>query len=177
MLFAQTYHDTHDPKSGDVKSLLGKGNELSGFVGADVKLGMIKDDRTVLVGMHGGFVINRHFLFGIGAYGLASSNDFEGKLPGQTATKELSLGGGYGGLMFGATLFTREIIHVTFPVLFGVGYVDVIDEHFRGPFSNEEVAVEQSAFVVVEPAVQLEVNITKNLRLAAGADLQICNCL
>jgi hypothetical protein len=168
-LFSQTYHDTHDPKSSDVKSLLGKENELAGFGGADVKLSTIKDDRTLLLGMHGGFVINRHFLFGLSACGMTTKNSFSGTHPGQTTTKQLNIEGGYGGLLFGATLFTKEVIHVTFPIVFGAGYLDVVDPNFLGAFSNQEVTVEQSAFVVVEPAVQLEINITKNLRLAAGA--------
>lgn len=167
-LFAQTYIDTHDPKDKDVKSLIGKGNEMDGFGGMDIKMSKIKDDRTLLLGMYGGMIINRNYLLGIGAYGLTSSNDFKGTLPGGTDLKKLNLYGGYGGVIIGATLFTKEIVHFSFPVLFGGGSIDVVDNKFIDHFTNVDVTIDKSAFFVVEPHAQIEINITKRFRIAGG---------
>lgn len=168
VLFAQTYMDTHDPKDKEVKSLISKDNEMAGFGGTDVKMSDIKDDRTLLLGMYGGMIINRNYLLGIGAYGMASSNDFRGTHPGGTELKKLNLHGGYGGVIVGATLFTREIVHLSFPVLFGGGSIDVVDSKFVDNFTNVDVTVEKSAFFVIEPHAQIEINITKKFRIAGG---------
>lgn len=169
LLFSQTYLDTHDPKSQDVKSLLGKENDMTGFGGLDVKMSEFKDDRTLLIGMYGGMIVNRHYLLGIGAYGMASSNDFKGTYPGGTELRKLNLHGGYGGVILGATLFTREVVHLSFPILFGGGSIDVVDNKFIDDFTNvDDVTIEKSAFFVVEPNAQIEINITKKFRIAGG---------
>ncbi|MEP4535069.1 MAG: hypothetical protein ABJ004_18380 [Cyclobacteriaceae bacterium] len=167
-VFAQTYMDTHDPKSSDVKSLLGKENEFAGFGGLDTKLSTINDDRTLLLGMYGGVIVNRNYLLGFGGYGLASNNDFRGTYPDDPTDRKLNLHGGYGGVILGATVFTREIVHLSFPILFGGGSMDVVDEKFGDTFTNVDVTIEQSAFFVVEPHAQIEINITKKFRIAGG---------
>ncbi|MFY0599208.1 MAG: hypothetical protein JXR03_06020 [Cyclobacteriaceae bacterium] len=168
LLFSQTYLDTHDPKSKDVKSLLGKDNEMAGFGGVDVKMSEIKNDRTLLIGGYGGMIINRNYLLGIGAYGLASTNDFRGNHPGSVEERKLNLHGGYGGVVLGATLFTREVVHLSFPILFGGGTMDVVDNKFLDGVTDFEVTVEKSAFFVIEPTAQIEINITKRFRIAGG---------
>ncbi|MFT6868282.1 MAG: hypothetical protein ACJA08_003132 [Cyclobacteriaceae bacterium] len=167
-LYAQKYMDTHDPKSSDVKSLLGKDNEFAGFGGADLKMSTLKDDRTLLMGMYAGTIINRNYLFGIAGYGIVSANDFRGSLPGSTELKKLSLHGGYGGVLIGATMFTKEIIHLSFPILLGAGSIDVVDDKFLDNFTNLDVTIEKSAFFVIEPAAQIEINVTKKFRIAGG---------
>lgn len=167
--WSQTYIDTHDPKSSEVKSLFGKGNELDGFGGGDFRVSTIKEDMTLLTGLYGGMIVNRNYLLGIGAYGIVTENDFKDTYPGGTEQKKLNLHGGYGGLLVGATILTKEIVHFSIPILIGGGSVDVVDKKFLGNFNGSEVTIEKSAFFVCEPALQLEVNVTRRFRIAAGA--------
>lgn len=165
----QTYVDTNDPEDDKIKSLLGKGNDLNAFGAADLKVGDFKDERGLLVGAYGGFIINRRFLFGVAGYGLVTKVGFEGTIPGQTTTKPLSLHGGYGGVLVGATIAPRELIHISIPIVFGAGSLEVSDEDFfvNNP-ADSEFTIENSVFFVLEPGIELEFNITKYFRLGAG---------
>ena len=165
----QQYVDTHDPEDGKVKSLLGKGNDLNAFGAADLKVGDFKEERGLLVGAYGGFIINRRFLFGVAGYGLVTRVGFDGTVPSQSGTKPLRLHGGYGGVMVGATIAPRELIHISIPIVFGAGSLEVSDEDFfvNNP-ADSEFTIENSVFFVLEPGIELEFNITKYFRLGAG---------
>ncbi len=165
---AQRYEDVNDPH--EIKSILSKSNEIEGFGGIDGKLSDIRGDRTLLIGGYGGVIVNRVFLLGIAAYGLASQPGFEGTLPGTNTVKELKRYGGYGGVLVGGTLFGKEVIHVSMPVILGAGNLEISDDNFFSQqFADTDFTVESSAFFVVEPGLQLEFNITSYMRIAAGA--------
>lgn len=165
-LHAQQYMDTNNPR--EIKSLLNKENDLNGFGGADVKITSIKNSRTVLTGGYGGVLVNHSYQLGVAAYGLVTPPSFDGQLMDNTP-KELDLYGGYAGMIIGGMLFSKEIIHVNFPILFGAGHLQVSDPGFFSGNADSDFTIEQSAFFVIEPTAQLEFNLTKSLRLAAGA--------
>lgn len=164
---AQQYMDTNDPR--EIKALLSKDNDLNGFMGMDVKVSDIKSTRTLLMGGYGGVLVNRNYMLGVGAYGLVTSPEFSGALPGSATAKDLNLYGGYAGLMIGGTIFTKELMHLSLPVLFGAGNLQVSDHNYFTSSGDNEFTVEQSAFFVIEPAAQLEFNLTRTFRLAVGA--------
>ncbi len=60
-LFSQRYVDTYDPKKEEVKSLLGKGNELNGFGGLDLKISELAGERGMITGGYGGVLVNRRY--------------------------------------------------------------------------------------------------------------------
>ncbi len=164
---AQRYEDVNDPKQ--VKSLLSKNNEIEGFGGLDLKIADIIDERTLLVGGYGGVIINRSYFLGIAAYGLATQPSMNGVIPGPNNEKQLTLYGGYGGVVVGGTILGREVVHISLPITFGAGNLDVSDEDFFDQgIGNSQFTVENSTFFVIEPAAQLEFNITSYLRIATG---------
>ena len=166
---AQQYVDTYDPNDDQVKSLLGKENDLNGFGAMDLKIGDFVGERALLMGAYGGFIINRRYLFGLAGYGIATNVEFDGLIPGDTETKSLDLHGGYGGVIIGLTIAPRELIHISIPVVLGAGSIEVSDEDFftNNP-ADSEFTIENSAFFIIEPGLQLEFNITKYFRIGAG---------
>ncbi len=167
LTFGQRYVDTHDPDSKEVKSLLGKGNELNGFGGADLRVSEFMDTRGLVTGAYGGVLINRKYLLGVGGYGLATNVEFDGMSGG--TEKPLNLHGGYAGLMIGGMIGSTELIHLTFPVFFGAGSIQITDkDYFPNTPNDAEFTVEKSAFIVIEPAAQVEFNITEYFRIGAG---------
>ncbi len=167
-VFGQRYEDVNDPN--EIKSLLSKENEIEGFGGIDLKLTDIMAERTMLVGGYGGVIVNRAFLLGVAAYGLASQPGFEGVIPGTNDAETLKLYGGYGGILIGGTFFGKEIVHLSMPIMLGAGNLDVSDDNFFDQnFGETNFTIENSAFFVVEPGLQLEFNITSYLRVAGGA--------
>jgi hypothetical protein len=163
---AQQYMDTNDPR--EIKALLSKDNDLNGFGGMDVKVSDVKSTRTLMMGGYGGVLVNRNYMLGIGAYGLVTAPEFDGVLPDATP-RDLNLYGGYAGLIIGGTVFTKELVHLSIPVLLGAGNLQVSDHNFFTGAGDNEYIIEQSTFFVIEPAAQLEFNLTRTLRLAAGA--------
>lgn len=165
--FSQRYVDTHDPKSDEIKSLLGKGNDLNGYGGLDVKVTDIVDSRVLIAGAQGGVLVNRKYIVGLGGYGIATEVQFDGLVG--TDVKPLNLHGGYGGIVLGGMVGSKEIVHLVFPVLLGAGSIDVSDkDYFTNTPNDAEFTIERSAFMVIEPAAQIEFNITTHFRLAAG---------
>lgn len=169
-LHAQKYIDTYDPEDDKIKSLLGKENDLNGFGAMDLKVGDFIDERALLMGAYGGFIINRKYLFGLAGYGFLTNVEFDGNVPGETEIKTLNLHGGYGGVLIGLTIAPRELIHISIPILLGAGAVEISDRDFfvNNP-ADSEFTVENSAFFVIEPGLELEFNITRYFRVGAGA--------
>lgn len=166
-LFAQRYVDTYDPKKEEVKSLLGKGNELNGFGGIDLKISELAGERGMITGGYGGVLVNRRYLVAVGGYGIATKIEFDGLVG--AAEKPLNLHGGYGGVMVGGMIGSKEVIHLIFPVFFGAGQVEVSDKNFFPNNPNDaEFTIESSAIMVIEPGAQLEVNVTEYFRFSAG---------
>ena len=165
--FAQRYVDTYDPKDEEVKSLLGRGNELNGFGGADLKITDLVGEKGLIAGGYGGALVNRRYMIGVAGYGITTELEFDGMVGAEA--KPLNLYGGYGGLLVGFMIGSKEVIHLNFPIVFGIGQVEVSDKNFFPNNPNDaEFAIESSAFVVIEPAAQVEFNVTQYFRIAAG---------
>lgn len=168
--YTQRYVDTNDPKKEEIKSLLSKGNDLNGFGGSDLRIGDFKGERGLMVGAYGGLIINRRYLFGLAGYGIVTKIEFDGTVPGQTEPKNLNLHGGYGGVIVGASIAPREVIHVSIPILLGAGAFEVVDKiFFPANIQDSEFTIENTVFFVVEPGIELEFNISNHFRLGFGA--------
>jgi hypothetical protein len=165
IVYGQQYMDTTDPR--EIKSLLNKNNELNGFGGVDLKVTEIKNNRTIMMGGYGGVLVNHNYQLGVAAYGLITSPEFNGRLL-DTTPKDLNLYGGYAGLMIGGIILSKELVHLNFPIILGAGHLQVSDQNFFAGNVDSDFTIEQSAFFVVEPAAQLEFNLTRSLRLAFG---------
>lgn len=169
-LFSQRYVDTNDPNDEEIKSLLSKGNDLNGFGGLDIRVGDFKEERGLIVGAYGGLIINRRYLFGLAGYGLVTNLEFQGTVPGQVAPKTLNLHGGYGGILIGASIAPKELIHLSFPLILGAGSFEVVDKNFfTNNLPDSEFTIENTIFFVVEPGIEIELNISNYFRLGFGA--------
>lgn len=60
------------------------------------------------------------------------------------------------------TAWSNKLAHITLPIYFGAGEVEMDNE-------IEEIELGESTFFQVEPAALLELNISKYIRLNAGA--------
>ncbi|MEL6562398.1 MAG: hypothetical protein AAFQ94_29785 [Bacteroidota bacterium] len=168
---AQKYIDSNDPD--EVKSLLSKNNDITGFGGLDVKVGDFNEERALFTGAYGGVIINRHYILGVAGYGLATSNNFTGTVPGADAPKELDIYGGYGGLMIGGIIAPKSIVHVSLPIVLGVGNIYVSDENFFNNTIDTDFTIDQSTFFVIEPGLAIEANITPSFRISLGASYRM----
>ncbi|PIB37311.1 hypothetical protein BFP72_18790 [Reichenbachiella sp. 5M10] len=175
LAFAQNYMDDEEKK--EIKSLIHKDNDITGFGSADFKIGSVKEKQSLLVGVHGGMLINKNVMLGLGMYGWAIRPDFVGETNGGTSTK-LEMNGGYAGLLLGCKLFPKEIIHISLPVLVGAGNIQALDPyHFASYYDDRSLTVESSSFFVVDSAAEIEMNISHHFRLAVGAGYRFAHGL
>ncbi len=109
--------------------------------------------------------------FGIGVAGSGFSNEYFFDHP--SGANYQSLQGGYGGLLLEPVIFPRFPVHVSFPVVIGIGAVAQMDAYYWGSFDYEYYYRDADLFFVAEPGIDLEVNLVKHLRLAVGAKYRI----
>ena len=155
--------DDWNQDNGQVKTLLGRHNKVRGFGSLDLKVSQWNEQTNLLVGGHGGIILNDKLTFGLGGYGITTRSRFTGQ-DGQN----LYLGGGYGGLILGYSVNAQEIFHLNFPIMFGGGGLDVLEDEINlsgGSFGN---ITESTGFFILEPGVELEINIARFFRFALG---------
>lgn len=151
------------------KTLLNKYNEIKGFGALDIKLTDIASKQAMVIGAYGGVIVNKQVMLGLGGYGFATNTDIT-----RQGGEDITLEGGYGGMMLGFIIAPREIIHVSVPVFLGAGSFHAVSERIDN-FNNfpGEVILESSSFAVIEPGLQLELNISRNVRLNLGASYRL----
>lgn len=78
-----------------------------------------------------------------------------------------SYAGGYGGILIEPILFPKYPVHVSFPILLGGGGIArSILYNYYYPYEYTELFVEDAeAFLIAEPAVEIEFNVARWLRL------------
>jgi len=179
-LFIQAGFAQDEPKEEMKTIITGKHLKFSGcFISPELKGTIMNDGYGFLMGGRLGVIFNDKFSIGLGGYGLTTEH-----LVDLTAYPEVDdiakIGFGYGGLVFEYTLFGNKMIHFTIPVLVGGGgaslYKDVVideEEWTWEQWSDQFNTYESSGFFVVEPGVNLEVNITKFMRFDLGASYRL----
>lgn len=163
-----------DAEPQEIKTIFSKGAKIRGFGAFDMKFSPVNDYNSLLIGGHGGIILNNNFMFGGGGYGMSTTNKFDGIDPAQ----ELYLYGGYGGIIIGYSLSPREIIHVNFLTLIGGGGFEVSDTKDLREIRDQnqlilDHRIEHSSAFVVEPGVEVEINVTKFFRLGMGGSYRI----
>jgi len=175
-LFVQAGFAQEEPKE-EMKTLItGKHLKFSGcFISPELKGTIMNDGYGFLMGGRLGVIFNDKFSIGLGGYGLTTEH-----LVDLTAYPEVDdiakIGFGYGGLVLEYTLFGNKAVHFSIPVLIGGGgvnlYKDIVineDEFTWDDFNTYE----SSAFFVIEPGINLELNVTKFMRFDLGASYRM----
>ena len=133
-----------------------------GFGALTFKSSKFRDETIVMAGLRGGWIINRSLAIGLEGYGLIPTAKFQGLAP-----YDAVLIGGYGGLFLEPILFSNQVVHVTFPVGGGSGWLGYHEDFDEGQFSNPDL-IEGDVFWYVEPGANVELNLARNFRLALG---------
>jgi hypothetical protein len=152
-------------KSKEIKTLLGRNSE-GGFYGAlTTGYSEINGKHAVLFGGRFGWLSSHVIGVGFGATGFMNEFHYDAALD-----KEVALAGGYGGVYIEPILFPRFPVHLSFPILFGAGGISYISKES----DNDNNLVEDSeAFLLIEPAAEIELNLTRFCRLAIGATYRL----
>lgn len=134
-----------------------------GFGGPVVRFTKIgpHSDMGVMVGGRGGWIINHSFIIGGGGYGLTSEHD---PSAWEENYEDYRMNIGYGGLFFGYTRHSDKLFHYSIETMIGWGGVDYSKFEDDDQYENNG-----DSFVVLEPGVNLEMNVTRFFRICVGA--------
>lgn len=149
-----------------IKTLSGSMSHSGGFGAISFKTSDFRDETIVMAGIRGGWIINRTLALGAEGYGIiptAKYGDFSG------ISDEVTLLGGYGGLFLELIFFSNEVVHVTFPLGGGAGWLGY-DLSGSDPLdlTDGDGLLDEDVFWYVEPGANIEVNVARNFRLAFG---------
>jgi hypothetical protein len=151
-----------------MKTLFGNNDRIKhgGYGGILINYSQIDGKDAVLVGARGGWIIDHHFVIGVGGMGFASQINY--KNPTEPDEKYV-LGGGYGGLVFEPILSPFNVVNVSFPVLVGAGGASYTKYYDNGNYEDHNwESYDASAFFVVEPGVEINLNLVKFMRVSFG---------
>ena len=167
MLLAPSLHAQRD------ETLVGnrRNTHFGGFGGPVVKVSRVADQDAVFSGGRGGVIINRRLVLGGGGYSLTSENVRTGFTFDNNETAALGLD--YGGFEIEFISRPSRLVHLTLYTLLGGGqasYESVLDN--GGAVSTRRLA---SDVFVVEPALNVELNVTNWFRTSLGFGYRFVN--
>ena len=134
--------------------------ESGGFGGPVLKITNINGENAVMVGGRGGWIINHTFVLGGGGYGLVTNVHAK-----TTDSIHQYIQLGYGGLDMEFIPASNDLLHLSVGLLVGgggVGYKPNDKNGFNSMQNND-------TFFVLEPSVNINLNVTHYFRIAAGA--------
>ncbi len=149
-------------KDDEIKTLLGKSNTIGGYGAISVLYSQIDAKDAFIFGARGCVIMSHIFSMGIGGAGFVNDSQLDNSLG-----KDVSLAGGYGGLFFEPIIFPMFPVHISIPVLIGIGGVAYTSID-RYDWNDEYLVEDSESFLVVEPGLELEMNVTRYFRLSMG---------
>jgi hypothetical protein len=164
-LFAQendsTKKSSTDKKSNEFQTLFGN-NRPSGAYGAfSFGYSEIDNNQAIIFGGKFEWIVGHSIGFGFGGTGFVNEYHYDPQID-----LEVFLTGGYGGFIVEPIFLPKFPVHLSFPILLGVGGISYItkDEEF-----SHNIIEDSEVFLIAEPSAELEFNITRHFRFAIGA--------
>lgn len=145
----------------DIRTLTGSQHHGGGYFSLGVKLSNFHDESLAMGGIKAAWVINRTLGFGVDMWGVIPSSEYT-DIP-NPESYDLSLLGGYGGILLEPILFSNQVVHLTFPVSSGAGWLGYVPNIYGDEDSDQ--IVDQDVFWYVEPGAAVELNISRVFRL------------
>jgi hypothetical protein len=153
------------------KTLFRSNIQSSGYGALSTQYSKFNHKDAIFVGAYGGWMINHRLMLGGGGYGLVTRHAGFGINSETNNQNRLRMG--YGGLMAEYTFAGNQLFHVAANILVGAGGV-TNGYPTNKPGKNEEWQnVNCSAFFVTQPGVNIETNVTKWFRIAAGGSYRL----
>jgi hypothetical protein len=167
--------------SQEMRTLFGNNDKVEhgGYGALNVEYAQIDNKDAVLVGGRGGWIINHRIALGIAGKGIASSVSYPYDGFGQQYKEKYYLNGGYGGLMVEPIIMPFSPVHISIPVVIGAGGVAYSRQYkYQNNWENSYwETIDASAFFVVEPGLEINLNLVKFMRLSFGGYYRITSGL
>lgn len=148
-------------KDNGIKTLLG--NEKPGGRYGSISLGYsgIDGRQTLVFGQKITWLPVRMLGVGMGINEFISEYRYDA-----TSHRDIYVMGGFGGMYIEPIVLPRMPVHASFPILIGCGGMSQM--YSDDSFLISNMFDEFQTFLILEPGAEVELNLTKTMRLAAG---------
>lgn len=153
--------ESQNPGNPEIKTIFG-GKKVGGYGAVSIAYSRINKNNAVTLGARGGVVLGRSLVIGIGTKCFVNTYRNDPAL-----NRQINLLGCYGGFFAEPIIFPNSVVHLTFPVEAGLGGVAYTTWVKNGFSSNSSNVDETSAFMFIEPSVEIECNLVKFFRVSA----------
>jgi hypothetical protein len=160
-----------DKNSDEIQTIFGSGKKVShgGYAAFTTGYTQIAGKDVVTLGGRAGWLIDHHMTIGLAGNGFASSVYINNVVDNQG----FYLVGGYGGFFVEPIIAPKFPVHVSFPVIFGIGgaaynYNTWADYDWEHNNNNQDYFYDSDAFFIIEPGMEIELNVVKFFRISFG---------
>ena len=152
-------------ENNEFKTLFGDKHITHGGYGSvGINYSQIDGKDAIVMSGRGAWVIGHGFALGFAGSGFLNDYHYS-----EALSSNVNLAGGYGGLLLEPILFPKFPVHISVPIVAGVGGVATTSSYNPYGWEDTEYFVEEaSSFLVIEPGVELEINIVRFFRIAIG---------
>ena len=141
----------------------------SGYGAISTKYSRFNGEDAIVTGAYGGWLINHKLMLGAGGYALVTHHDGYGASEANIQNKYVM---GYGGFVAEYTFLEKKRIHASANVLLGFGAIATGHVPSGSSFEDFE-SHDESGFLVAEPSVSIETDVTKWFRVGVGAGYRL----
>lgn len=169
LITAHLVNAQDDYYNDEVQTIFSKKKSNGAYGALNVAYSQINGRDALVSGVRGAFIFDHSFAIGLGGYGFINDLDYH-SYNHINHEERNSLAGGYGGIFIEPILGGRKPVHVSFPILIGMGGIALID-NYNWDWDDYHSGFEHNNdfFFVLEPAVELEFNLARFFRLALAA--------
>ena len=163
------------------ETLFGGVHSSGGYGAPTVALTTLHGETTAVVGGQGGWVLNRHFVFGGAVRGIAPRPDVTLQSPSPNDPESAQLQLGYMGVLIEYIGAPSKLLHYGAELVIGGGTVELVDDPgFQAGASVSDESFERSGAFTAELGARAELNVTSffriglsgGYRLVSGTDLE-----
>jgi len=122
-----------------------------------------KDDKSIMIGVKLGMLINKNIILGLYA-NINSEENYNDELGKYLRYSD-------GGLVFGARLLSKFPIQISIPIKLGLGGIKYFDDTWTIIEDDED------NYFVLEPGIELDLKLFKSLYLALGSSYKMTDAI
>ena len=159
----------HDKRHGhdQIQTLGGRNSHHGGFGAISFRASEFNDKDIILAGIRAGWIINRAIAIGFEGHGVIPTAEYENI--DQDLGLRSRLVGGYGGLFLEPIILSNKLVHLTFPVAGGAGWLGYIVDWEQNRHYYFHDLIDDDVFWYIEPGAAIELNVARNFRINMGA--------
>ncbi|WP_163322315.1 hypothetical protein [Draconibacterium mangrovi] len=155
-----------DYQNHEVETIFSNQRSNGGYGAFTIGYTQIDGRDAMVAGARGAFIFDHSFAIGVAGYGFV--NDLEYHNYQANPEDRFFLAGGYGGVFFEPIVGGTKPVHVSFPIVVGMGGISLVEHtNWDRDYYHDYQEYDTDLFFVFEPGVELEFNLTRFFRMAA----------